>query len=80
MIRSRDFNKLTQHFKPFQSSHLQLCLHQQKLEKTLVIQPNTFVGNNVVIGDRIASFIQTLVFMMTPVIGNNVTIHSGTVY
>src|SRR5690606_24604895 len=45
----RDFNKLTLHFKPFQSSNSSISA-TAKIGEGTVIQPNVFVGNNVKIG------------------------------
>ena len=42
----RDFNKLSNHFKPFQSSASQIA-STAKIGKNTVIQPNCFIGNNV---------------------------------
>lgn len=73
----RDFNKLTQYFKPFQSSQSAISSSATIGEHT-VIQPNTFVGNNVVIGKNCIIHSNVSIYDDT-VIGNNVTIHSGTV-
>ena len=45
----RDFNKLTNYFKPFQFSNTSIAT-SAKIGENTVIQPNTFIGNNVVIG------------------------------
>ena len=45
----RDFNTLTKHFKPFQFSNTSISASAIIGEGT-VIQPNTFIGNYVVIG------------------------------
>jgi UDP-3-O-[3-hydroxymyristoyl] glucosamine N-acyltransferase len=73
----RDFNKLTRHFRPFQSSDASISLSAQVGEGT-IIQPNTFVGNNVVIGKNCIIHANVAIYDNT-VIGNNVIIHSGTV-
>lgn len=73
----RDFNKLTQYFKPFQSSQTSIS-PSAKIGENTVIQPNTFVGNNVVIGDNCIIHSNVSIYDDT-VIGNNVTIHSGSV-
>ncbi|WP_435413181.1 UDP-3-O-(3-hydroxymyristoyl)glucosamine N-acyltransferase [Psychroserpens mesophilus] len=73
----RDFNKLTQYFRPFQSSQNSISPSAKVGEHT-VIQPNTFVGNNVIIGDNCIIHSNVSIYDNT-VIGNNVTIHSGTV-
>ncbi|WP_452597307.1 UDP-3-O-(3-hydroxymyristoyl)glucosamine N-acyltransferase [Pontimicrobium sp. MEBiC01747] len=73
----RDFNKLTQHFKPFQSTNVSLSTSATIGENT-VIQPNCFIGNNVVIGDNCVIHANVTLYDDT-VIGNNVTIHSGSI-
>lgn len=73
----RDFNKLTQYFKPFQSSQTTIS-PSAKIGENTVIQPNTFVGNNVVIGDNCIIHSNVSIYDHT-IIGNNVTINSGTV-
>jgi UDP-3-O-[3-hydroxymyristoyl] glucosamine N-acyltransferase len=73
----RDFNKLTQYFKPFQSSNSSIAA-SAKIGEHTIIQPNTFVGNNVVIGDNCIIHSNVSIYDDT-IIGNNVTIHSGTV-
>ena len=47
----RDFNKLTNYFRPFQSS-VSLISTSSKIGEGTVIQPNTFIGNNVTIGKK----------------------------
>ena len=73
----RDFNKLTQYFKPFQPSHTTIS-SSAKIGENTVIQPNTFVGNNVVIGDNCIIHSNVSIYDHT-IIGDNVTINSGTV-
>jgi UDP-3-O-[3-hydroxymyristoyl] glucosamine N-acyltransferase len=73
----RDFNKLTRHFRPFQSSAASISLSAQVGEGT-IIQPNAFVGNNVVIGKNCIIHANVAIYDNT-IIGNNVIIHSGTV-
>ncbi len=73
----RDFNKLTDYFKPFQSASKAISDSAQ-IGKNTSIQPNVFIGNNVIIGDE--CMIHSNVTMYDGcVLGNNVTIHSGTV-
>ena len=45
----RDFNILTNHFRPFQSTNLNISV-SAKVGIGTVIQPNCFIGNNVCIG------------------------------
>lgn len=73
----RDFNKLTNHFKPFIESKKSIAT-SAKIGKNTIIQPNTFVGNNVVIGDNCIIHSNVSIYDDT-IIGNNVTIHSGTI-
>lgn len=73
----RDFNKLTQHFKPFQSAGKNIS-DSASIGKNTIIQPNCFIGNNVVIGDDCLIHPNVIIYDDT-IIGNNVTIHAGTV-
>lgn len=73
----RDFNKLTRHFRPFQSSGTSIAATAQIGEGT-VIQPNSFVGNNVKIGSNCLIHSNVSIYDNT-VIGDNVIIHAGTI-
>lgn len=73
----RDFNKLTRHFRPFESSAGSISLSADIGEGT-VIQPNTFIGNNVSIGKNCVIHSNVAIYDHT-VIGDNVVIHAGTV-
>jgi UDP-3-O-[3-hydroxymyristoyl] glucosamine N-acyltransferase len=73
----RDFNKLTRHFKPFQSANTAIS-ETAEIGKGTLIQPNVFVGNNVKIGSNCLIYSNVCIHDNT-VIGNNVTIHAGTV-
>lgn len=73
----RDFNFLTRHFRPFQSSNVSVAASAQIGEGT-VIQPNTFVGNNVQIGKNCLIHSNVSIYDNT-IIGDNVIIHAGTV-
>ncbi len=73
----RDFNKLTHHFKPFQSSNSAISDSAEIGEGT-IIQPNVFIGNNVKIGRDCLIHSNVCIYDNT-IIGNNVTIHAGTV-
>lgn len=73
----RDFNKLTQHFKPFRSAN-QSISDSAKLGNNTIIQPNCFIGHNVVVGDDCLIHPNVIIYDDT-IIGNNVTIHAGTV-
>lgn len=73
----RDFNFLTRHFRPFQSSNVTISATAQIGEGT-VIQPNTFVGNNVTIGKNCIIHSNVGIYDNT-VIGDNVIIQAGTI-
>ncbi|MFK7000077.1 UDP-3-O-(3-hydroxymyristoyl)glucosamine N-acyltransferase [Flavobacterium oreochromis] len=73
----RDFNFLTQYFKPFQASNTSVSSTAQIGENT-IIQPNCFIGNNVKIGSNCLIHSNVSIYDHT-VIGDNVIIHSGTI-
>lgn len=73
----RDFNTLTNHFKPFVASESSIS-DSAVIGKNTVIQPNCFIGHHVVIGDNCVIHSNVSIYDDT-IIGNNVTIHSGTV-
>jgi len=73
----RDFNKLTQRFKPFQRA-VQSISDSAKIGENTIIQPNVFIGNNVTIGANCVIHANVSIYDGT-IIGNNVTIHAGTV-
>ncbi|WPR70705.1 UDP-3-O-(3-hydroxymyristoyl)glucosamine N-acyltransferase [Flavobacterium sp. NG2] len=73
----RDFNKLTQHFKPFQHASVSIAATAQIGEGTM-IQPNVFIGNQVVIGKNCLIHANVCIYDHT-VIGDNVIIHAGTI-
>lgn len=73
----RDFNKLTNHFKPFVPSSSAIS-ETAKIGKNTIIQPNCFIGNNVTIGDNCVIHSNVSIYDDT-IIGNNVTIHAGCV-
>jgi len=73
----RDFNKLTDYFKPFQPSNT-LISASAKIGKNTTIQPNTFIGNHVTIGDNCVIHANVSIYD-DAIIGNHVTLHSGTV-
>ncbi|WP_281986200.1 UDP-3-O-(3-hydroxymyristoyl)glucosamine N-acyltransferase [Aquimarina aggregata] len=73
----RDFNLLTNYFKPFEKSN-SLISSSAKIGKNTIIQPGSFIGNNVTIGDNCLIHANVSIYDNTS-IGNNVTIHSGTV-
>ena len=73
----RDFNKLTLHFRPFQSSNSSIAETAEIGEGT-VIQPNSFIGNHVKIGKNCLIHSNVSIYDHC-IIGDNVTIHAGTV-
>ncbi|MBC2845009.1 UDP-3-O-(3-hydroxymyristoyl)glucosamine N-acyltransferase [Winogradskyella flava] len=73
----RDFNKLTEHFKPFRSSNAAIASDAIIGEGT-IIQPNCFIGNNVSIGKNCIIHSNVSIYDDT-IISDNVTIHAGTI-
>jgi len=73
----RDFNTLTKHFKPFEKAHAAIAQTAQIGEGT-IIQPNVFIGNNVIIGKNCLIHPNVAIYDHT-IIGDNVIIHAGTV-
>lgn len=73
----RDFNKLTNHFKPFQQASVSIASTAQIGEGT-VIQPNVFIGNHVIIGKNCLIHSNVSIYDHT-LIGDNVIIHAGTI-
>ena len=73
----RDFNKLINYFKPFQSSKSAIS-PSAKIGANTIIQPNCFIGNNVVIGDNCVIHSNVSIYDDT-IIGNNCIIHAGCV-
>lgn len=73
----RDFNKLTNHFRPFQFSNAAISA-SAKIGEGTVIQPNAFIGNHVVIGKNCLIHSNVSIYDHT-VIGDNVIIHAGTI-
>ena len=73
----RDFNKLTNHFKPFQSANKSIS-ESAIIGKNTVIQPNCFIGHHVTIGENCMIHSNVSIYDGA-IIGNNVTIHAGTI-
>lgn len=73
----RDFNKLTNHFRPFQASNSAIAL-TAKIGEGTVIQPNSFVGNNVTIGKNCIIHANVSIYDNC-VLGDNVIVQSGTI-
>ncbi|SHI38277.1 UDP-3-O-(3-hydroxymyristoyl)glucosamine N-acyltransferase [Aquimarina spongiae] len=73
----RDFNILTKYFKPFEKASAQIS-PTAKIGKGSIVQPGSFVGNHVVIGENCLIHSNVSLYDHT-VIGDNVTIHAGSV-
>ncbi len=73
----RDFNALTQFFRPFEKATT-LCSDTANIGKSSIIQPGVFIGNHVTIGENCMIHANVAIYDHTH-IGNRVTIHSGTV-
>ncbi|MBC7000164.1 UDP-3-O-(3-hydroxymyristoyl)glucosamine N-acyltransferase [Cytophaga sp. FL35] len=73
----RDFNMLTNYFKPFEKA-LNAIASSAKIGLNTIVQPNVFIGNNVSIGDNCLIHPNVTIYDNC-VIGNNVIIHAGTV-
>ena len=73
----RDFNKLTDFFKPFVKA-FSLVAPTAVIGKNTIIQPGAFIGNNVKIGKNCLIHSNVSVYDDC-VIGDNVTLHAGTV-
>lgn len=73
----RDFNTLTNHFRPFVASTAAIS-PSAKIGEGTVIQPNTFIGHNVEIGKNCLIHANVSIYDNC-VIGDHVTIHSGSV-
>lgn len=73
----RDFNKLTEYFRPFQTVSGPIS-ESSKIGKDTIVQPNVFIGNNVHIGDNCLIHSNVSIYD-NAIIGNNVIIHAGTV-
>ena len=72
-----DFNRLSNHFKPFRAATENIAPTASIGEGT-IIQPNVFVGNHVKIGNNCLIHPNVTIYDHC-VIGNNVIIHAGTV-
>lgn len=73
----RDFNKINNHFRPFQEAQSMIA-PTAKIGEGTVIQPNVFVGNHVSIGKNCLIHPNVSIYDHT-VIGDNVIIHSGSI-
>jgi len=73
----RDFNKLTNYFRPFEKATSAIA-DSAKIGKDTIIQPNVFIGNNVTIGDNCLIHANVSIYDNC-VLGNNVILHAGCV-
>ena len=73
----RDFNKLSNYFKPFQKASNSIS-KSAIIGQNTIIQPNVFIGNNVVIGNNCIIHPNVIIYDNC-IIGNNVTIHAGSI-
>ncbi len=73
----RDFNKLTNYFRPFEKASATVASSATVGDGT-VVQPSAFIGNYVSIGTNCVIHSNVSIYDHT-VIGNNVTIHAGSV-
>lgn len=73
----RDFNKLTNHFRPFTSASVSVSESAVIGEKT-IIQPNCFIGHNVIIGSNCLIHSNVSIYDNC-IIGDNVIIQAGTI-
>jgi UDP-3-O-[3-hydroxymyristoyl] glucosamine N-acyltransferase len=76
----RDFNKLTQHFKPFKpfKASNSAIANDSIIGEDTFIQPNCFIGNNVTIGKNCIIHSNVSIYD-DAIIGDNVTIHAGAI-
>lgn len=73
----RDFNKISNYFRPFQKSNKSIA-HSAQIGEDTIIQPNVFIGNNVIIGKNCIIHANVVLYDNT-IIGDNVIIHSGSI-
>lgn len=73
----RDFNALTDHFRPFLQSD-RMISESAIIGEGTILQPNVFIGNNVQIGTNCVIHANVSIYDHS-IIGDNVIIHSGTV-
>ena len=73
----RDFNKLTNHFRPFTAANVSVS-ESAVIGEGTVIQPNCFIGHNVTIGSDCIIHSNVSIYDNC-VIGDNVIIQAGTI-
>ena len=72
-----DFNRISNHFKPFRAA-TEIMSSTASIGEGTIIQPNVFIGNHVKIGNNCLIHPNVTIYDHC-VIGNNVVIHAGTV-
>ncbi|WP_010253759.1 UDP-3-O-(3-hydroxymyristoyl)glucosamine N-acyltransferase [Myroides injenensis] len=73
----RDFNKLSKYFNPFTPAKKAVA-DSAKIGEGTIIQPNVFIGNDVVIGKNCVIHPNVVLYDGT-IIGDNVVIHAGAI-
>lgn len=73
----RDFNTLTNYFRPFEPSNRAIS-NSARIGENTIIQPNVFIGNKVTIGDNCTIHSNVSIYDNS-IVGNNVIIHAGSV-
>ncbi|MHA7831142.1 MAG: UDP-3-O-(3-hydroxymyristoyl)glucosamine N-acyltransferase [Flagellimonas sp.] len=73
----RDFNKLTRHFKPFETAASSIA-DSAEIGKGTIVQPNVFIGNHVKIGENCLIHPNVTIYDGC-ILGDNVIVHAGTV-
>lgn len=71
------YNKIVNHFSPYQSSN-KLISDSAKIGTGTIVQPGVFIGNNVAIGKNCLLHPHVTIYDNT-IIGDNVIIHANTV-
>lgn len=72
-----DFNRLSEHFRPFRAAS-QSISDSASIGEGTIIQPNVFIGNHVHIGENCLIHPNVTIYDNC-IIGNDVIIHAGTV-
>jgi UDP-3-O-[3-hydroxymyristoyl] glucosamine N-acyltransferase len=73
----RDFNKLTNHFRPFTFANVSIS-NSATIGQGTVIQPNCFIGHNVQIGKNCIIYSNVSIYDNC-ILGDNVIIQAGTI-
>jgi UDP-3-O-[3-hydroxymyristoyl] glucosamine N-acyltransferase len=73
----RDFNKLTNHFRPFGAANVSIS-ESSSIGQGTIVQPNCFIGHHVTIGSNCIIHSNVSIYDNC-VIGDNVIIQAGTI-